>query len=599
MKKILSGNEAIALGAYEYGVQFASAYPGTPSTEILQHIKDYPGIFAEWAPNEKVALEAVVGATLTGARGLAAMKHVGLNVAADPFMTLAYTGVRGGLVIVSADDPEMHSSQNEQDNRYYGKFAQVPVLEPSDSQEAKDMVGIALELSEQFDTPVILRITTRVAHSKTPVEMTDKRNVPPVEGFKHDAIKQVMIPAHAKMRHPLVLERLAKLKDWAEHAPINIEELNDPKIGIITSGVAYEHAKEILPDASYFKLGMVYPLPEQKIKAFANKVERVLVIEELEPFLEEEIRLMGVAVEGKALFTRLGELNPERVTMGLYHAGLIDKAPAPAYESLPGASMPRPPLLCAGCSHRGINYAIKKLKGIIHSDIGCYALAVAPPLQTVDTNLCMGASISMAHGTAKVMDFIKLNDKRPVLATIGDSTFFHSGITSLLDVVYNQSNVTVVILDNRITAMTGAQDNPGTGRTLMGQPAPKVDFIELCKALGVRRVTTVDPYDLAACEKVLREEIAADEPSVIITTRPCIQLRKVNPDEILEVKEDKCIGCGLCFGLGCPAIYKGKVISQAEGKKERKQAAIDPTLCYGCTMCVQVCKSDAIGRIAK
>lgn len=596
MKKILSGNEAVARGAFESAVKVATAYPGTPSTEILQNFAQYDGVYAEWSPNEKVALEAAVGASMTGVRTLTAMKHVGLNVAADPFMTLAYTGVKGGFLLVCADDPGMHSSQNEQDNRYYARFAQIPMLEPSDSQEAKDLVGVGLDLSEQYDTPAMLRLTTRISHSKGIVEFGEVQQKTPA-GFSRDLKKLVMLPGHARLRHPLVLERVRKLQEYAETSPLNRIEWGDKKVGIIASGVAYQYVREVLPGASFLKLGLTYPLPRNLIRDFAAQVKTLLVVEELEPFLEEEIRLMGVTVAGKAFFSRLGELSPEGVAAGLTEAGVLAARADASRPPIAGASMPRPPLMCAGCSHRGLHYALKKLKGIVHSDIGCYTLACLPPLEAIETNLCMGASISMAHGTAKAIEKAGVDDRRPVFATIGDSTFYHSGITSLLDVVYNRANVNVIILDNRITAMTGAQDNPGTGRTLQGNDAPEVDLIGLVKSLGIRRVAVVDPYDLTETTRVLREEAAANEPSVIITKRPCMQLVKVDPAQAMQVDPASCIGCGVCLRLGCPAISRGEAIPTEADQKPRYRAVIDATVCAGCTLCAQVCKQAAVKRI--
>jgi len=600
-KQILAGNEAVALGAFQAGVKVASAYPGTPSTEILENFAKYEGVYAEWAPNEKVALEVAIGSAMTGVRTLFTAKHVGLNVAADPLMTLAYTGIPGGLLIICADDPGMHSSQNEQDNRYYARFAKIPMLEPSDSQEAKDMVEEALLLSEKYDSPAMLRMTTRVCHSKgiVTIDAANKADIPVAEGFKRDLKKFVMIPAFAKLRHPLVLEREEKLKEVTENTPFNRIEWGDTKVGVITNGISYHYVKEIMPDASVLKLGMTFPLPEKKIKEFAAKVDRLFVVEELEPYIEDEIRIMGLAVEGKAFFSQLDELSPDLVAAGFAKAGVLPYDLPPVAEKAPGGDMPRPPLLCAGCTHRGLFFALNKMKAIVHSDIGCYTLSVLPPLQSVDSTLCMGASISMAHGTAKAMAQVGIEDKRPVFAAIGDSTFFHSGITSLLDVIYNKGNVNVIIMDNRITAMTGGQQNPGTGLTLQMEETHAVDIVELVKALGCERVREVDPFDLEGTKAALKEEIAYEGPSVLVTKRPCIQLFRQDPNEVRTVDTDACIGCKLCLKLGCPSISQGDIIPDEEGKKERRYSMIDATTCYGCALCDQVCKSNAIVRVAK
>ncbi len=598
-KHILSGNEAVALGAYQAGIKVASAYPGTPSTEILQNFATYDGVYAEWAPNEKVALEVAIGSAMTGVRTLFTCKHVGLNVAADPLMTLAYTGIPGGLLMVCADDPGMHSSQNEQDNRYYARFAKIPMLEPSDSQEAKDMVEAGLLLSEQYDTPTLLRMTTRVCHAKG-IVATDAKNsrpIPAPEGFKRDLKKFVMIPAFAKLRHPLVLEREATLGAVSEKSPFNRMEMNDTKIGVITSGIAYQYVKEILPEASVLKLGMTYPLPSGMIREFAAKVDRLFVVEELEPYIEDEVRILGLAVEGKAFFSKLDELSPEAVAAGFAQAGVLPFDLPPVRDVAPGGEMPRPPLLCAGCPHRGLFFALNKMKAIVHSDIGCYTLSVLPPLQSIDTTLCMGASISMAHGTVKAMAQAGLEEKRPVFAAIGDSTFFHSGITSLLDVIYNKGNVNVIIMDNRITAMTGGQQNPGTGKTLQMEDTNAVDIITLVKALGCARAREIDPFDLDGTIAALKEEIAHDGPSVLVTKRPCIQLFRPDPAAVRVVDTTACNGCKMCLKLGCPSISQGAIIPDEEGKKERRYAHIDAASCYGCALCEQICKQDAIGVI--
>ncbi len=537
---------------------------------------------------------------MTGVRTLFTAKHVGLNVAADPLMTLAYTGIPGGLLMVCADDPGMHSSQNEQDNRFYARFAKIPMLEPSDSQEAKAMVAEGLRLSEAFDTPTLLRMTTRVCHSKgiVGVDADASIDVPVAEGFKRDLKKFVMIPAFAKLRHPLVLEREAKLAEVTEASAFNRIEWKDTAVGVITSGIAYQYVKEILPDASVLKIGMTFPLPRKMIAAFAAKVDRLFVVEELEPYIEDEIRIMGLAVEGKTFFPRLDELSPDVVAAGFAKAGVLPYDLPPAAQKAPGSEMPRPPLLCAGCPHRGLFFALNKMKAIVHSDIGCYTLSVLPPLQSIDSTLCMGASISMAHGTAKAMAQAKIEDKRPVFAAIGDSTFFHSGITSLLDVIYNRGNVNVIVMDNRITAMTGGQQNPGTGRTLQMEETVAVDIIELVKALGVKRAREIDPFDLEGTLAALKEEVDYDGPSVLVTRRPCIQLFRQDPQAVRVVDEAACIGCKMCLKLGCPSISQGGIIPDEEGKKERRYARIDAATCYGCTLCEQICKQDAISVMA-
>ncbi len=598
MREILSGNEAVARGAYESGVKVASAYPGTPSTEILQNLAKYEGVYAEWAPNEKVAFEVGIGASMAGVRALVAMKHVGLNVAADPFMTFAYTGVNAGFLLACADDPGMHSSQNEQDNRFFARFAMVPLFEPSDSQEAKDMVRIALEVSEEYDTPSMLRLTTRVSHAKGLVRLGKPVDLPS-RAFARDRKKFVMIPAYARIRHPLVLERVNNLKALSERTPLNRIEWGKSSVGIITSGVSYLYAKEVLPEASFLKLGMTFPLPERKIRRFASRVKRVIVIEELEPFLEEQIRAMGIPAEGKEYFPRTDEFSPEIVEEGLIKAKVIRKPRvSKSHFQVPQtASLPRPPVMCAGCPHRSLFYALNQLKGLVLSDIGCYTLSVLPPLEAIDSCICMGASISMAHGVAKAIEKAKLDEKRPVFAAIGDSTFLHSGVTSLMDVAYNKGNVKVVILDNRTTGMTGGQDHPGTGRTLQGEETNQVDIRKLAESLGIKRVRVVDPYDLHGTIQALKEEVAFQGPSVIITNRPCMMLLKFDPSLVHRVDPQLCEGCGMCLRLGCPAIVPGeKIPPKKEGGKVRYKAEIDPTLCRGCTVCQQVCKQGAISK---
>jgi len=583
MKKILSGNEAVARGAYEAGIRIAAAYPGTPSTEILETLADeYRSIYSEWSPNEKVAFEVGIGASLGGARTLVAMKHVGLNVAADPFMTFAYTGVGAGFVLVSADDPEMHSSQNEQDNRFYAKFAQIPFLEPTDSQEAKDYVIKACEISEQFDTPVMLRLTTRISHSKGIVELAEPIE-PPVEGFKRDMNKYVMIPSNAKKRHVVVSERLEKLAKYTEETDLNSIENNGSEIGIITGGIAYQYAKDNLPEADYFKIGFGFPLPVEKIRKFVDSHKVNLVVEELEPYYEEQIKAAGIKVEGKKYFSRLGELSPYKVALGLKAAGVIKEVTGASME--PAELFPRPPVLCPGCPHRGAFMALRRLGVAVTGDIGCYTLSVLPPLNIMDTCICMGASIGNAIGMEKAD-----GHKKGVVAVIGDSTFLHSGITGLLDAVYNKSNVTVVILDNRVTAMTGGQQHPATGYTLMGEETKQVDFVTLCKALGVESVREVDPYDFKGLLDVFKEEIERPGPSVVITNRACVLMPKRIMDKPYTVVAEDCNGCSACFRIGCPAIMTSTELTD----KGKPKAVIDPLLCTGCSLCAQVCKPEAI-----
>ncbi len=587
MKMLLSGNEAVARGAWEAGVKIASAYPGTPSTEILETIGMLckEDIYAEWSPNEKVAFEVAIGGSMAGARSLVCMKHVGLNVAADPFMTFAYTGVKGGFVVVSADDPSMHSSQNEQDNRYYAKFGIIPMVEPSDSQESKDLLIEAYDISEKFDTPVLFRMVTRISHSKGVVEMGDRTEHLP-EGFERDIPKYVMVPGHARLRRKVVLERLEKLKEFAETTSLNRWEEGRKDIGIITSGISYVYAKEIMPDASYLKLGLSYPLPEKKIREFAESVDRLFIIEELEPFLEEQIKAMGIHCEGKEFFTNYGELSPGEVMNGFVKAGVLSEGVEKTYD--PEQLFPRPPVLCPGCPHRGIFTALKKMKVPVTGDIGCYTLAALKPMEVMDSCICMGASVGNAIGMAQVG-----TEKKGVVAAIGDSTFLHSGITGLLDAVYNKANVVVLILDNRITAMTGGQNHPGTGVTLMGEKTYQVDFIELCKALGVEDIHTVDAYDLDASKKVLKSALAFDGPSVVITSRPCALMPAKIKDTAYAVLLDECNGCKLCFRIGCPAIFA----SEEKTEKGHPKAVIDPEQCTGCTICAQVCPKDCIIRV--
>lgn len=589
MKKLYSGNEAIARGAYESGVLLASAYPGTPSTEILENIVQYPEITSEWAPNEKVALDVAVGGAYAGVRAMAVMKHVGLNVAADSFFYASMTGIEGGLVIVNADDPAMHSSQNEQDNRRYAKFARVPCLEPSDSQEAKDMIGAAFEISEKFDTPVLFRITTRIAHSHTPIELGE-RPVDEREPQKYniDRVKYVMVPGNARKRHPIIEERTQKIAQFAEDFAYNTVEMGDTTLGIVTNGVAYTYAKEVFPQASILRLGMTYPIPEKLIRDFASKVDRLLVVEELDPFLEEEIRLMGVTVEGKSIFPVVGEFSAGTVRERALRAGLplvAGTATTSPPDEIPPLPM-RPPLLCPGCPHRGVFHITNRLKLVVNGDIGCYTLGFLPPLSALHTCGCMGASIGVAHGVSKA------GIKQKNVAVIGDSTFFHTGMPALLNAAYNKSDIVTIIMDNRTTAMTGQQENPATGLTLSGEPTLTIDFETLVRGLGIEHVTTVDSYDLEAVKAALKEALAFEGPAVVVTKRSCALLPEARKNWMpIAVNPEQCNGCGYCFRIGCPAIIKSEATDPKSG---RHLAAIDPLLCTGCEICAQVCPLDAI-----
>ena len=576
-KQLMLGNEAVARGLYEAGCRLVSSYPGTPSTEITEFAAEYcgdcPDLWCEWAPNEKVALEVAFGASLAGARAACAMKHVGLNVAADPLYTMSYTGVNGGLVLCVADDPGMHSSQNEQDSRHHAIAAKVPMLEPSDSTEAREMAMAAFSLSEEFDTPVLLRMCTRIAHSQSLVSVEDRVDVP-VKPYEKNPQKFIMAPANAIRRHPEVEARTRRLVAYAETSPLNKVEMGDTALGIICSGTCYRYVKEVFGDkASVLKLGMVNPLPENLIKDFAARVDRLVVIEELDPVIENHCRALGLSVDGKNLFPMEGEFSQNLIRRVF---GLDVREGITADEQIPV----RPPVMCAGCPHRGLFYTLSKNKVTVIGDIGCYTLGMAQPLNAVDSVLCMGASVSGVHGFNKIGG--KASEGRTV-AVIGDSTFMHSGMTGLVNIAYNASNSTVIILDNSITGMTGHQQNPTTGYNIHGDPAAKVDLEALCHAMGIDRVSVVDPYDLAACERVLTEELAAEGPGVIISRRPCVLLKSVKPKAPLTVSETDCRGCKKCMKLGCPAIHM-----------EGKRAVIDTTLCVGCGVCEQLCAFGAI-----
>ncbi len=569
-KVFLSGNEAVARGAYEAGVAVGTAYPGTPSSEISPALAMYPDVNVEWSVNEKVALEVACGSAFCGARTLVAMKHVGVNVASDPLLTLSLIGVKGGLVLVSADDPGMHSSQNEQDNRTYARFAKIPMLEPSDSQETKDFTRQAFTISEQFDTPVMLRMTTRVCHAKTIVATEEPEQLNREYSFQKDTQKFVMIPAYAKKRHVIVEERLEKLKKFSEETPLNrVEQGEDDSLGIICSSIVYQYVKEMFPKASVLKLGFSYPLCEDKIRAFCESHKEVYVIEELEPLLYHDIRAMGIEVKGKPDKFKTDELTPNRVRE-IITGEALDITP-----SAPG----RPPVMCAGCIHRGAFVTLKKMKMIVTGDIGCYTLGTLPPLSALDTCVCMGASIGAMLGMTKVLP---PEERRKVVAVIGDSTFFHSGITGLIDVVYNKGAGTVMILDNRTTAMTGQQDHPGTGMTIMSEPTASIMPEKIAEAIGVKMIKVIDPYDITAIEDALRESIETDEVSLIVLRRVCVLKDKTPKPAVAQVNPDLCVQCKQCLNIGCPAI------------STEMPPEINMHLCNGCGLCVHVCKVGAI-----
>ena len=575
-KQLMLGNKALARGLYEAGVCFISSYPGTPSTEITEEAAKYDEIYCEWAPNEKVAMESAFGACLAGRRSFCAQKHVGLNVAADPLYTMSYTGVNAGMVICVADDAGMHSSQNEQDSRHHAIAAKVPMIEPSDSTEALEFAKLAYEISEKFDTPVLIKMCTRVAHSQSLVSVSD-REVPDFP-YEKNIAKYVMMPGNAKKRHPFVEERTRKLIDYAETSPLNRVEMGGTGIGIITASTSYQYVKEVFGDSvSVLKLGMTNPLPEKLIRDFAEKVDKLYVVEELDPIIENHVKALGLSVLGKDLLPICDEFSQSLIAKAfgkeLNETTAID-------EQIPA----RPPVMCAGCPHRGLFYTLKKNNCTVLGDIGCYTLGAVPPLGAIEMTLCMGASIGAVHGFNKIRG--KESEGRTV-AVIGDSTFMHSGMTGLANVAYNQSNSTIVIVDNSITGMTGHQQNPTTGYNIKGDPAGKIDLEALCKAMGFERVRVVDPYNLEECDKVLKEELAVEAPSVIISRRPCALLKYVKHNPPLNVNRDKCVGCKSCMKIGCPAI------SMKDGK-----AAIDATLCVGCNVCSQLCPVGAFEGMA-
>ena len=576
MKQLMLGNEAVARGLYEAGCMFVSSYPGTPSTEITEAIAKYPEVYAEWAPNEKVAMEAAFGASLAGRRSFCGMKHVGLNVAADPLFTISYTGVNAGMVIGVADDAGMHSSQNEQDSRHYAKSSKIPMLEPADSAEALAFTKLAYDLSEKFDTPVIIKMCTRVSHSQSVVEPGERVEV--LKKYVKDIPKYVMMPGNAKRRHPVVEARTRALVEYAETAEINrVEQGKSNAMGFITSSTSYQYIKEVMGDQyPVMKLGMIWPLPEQKIRDFAASVEKLVIVEELDGFIESHCKNLGIDCVGKEKFSCIDELSQNKVADAL---GQAFGNGVKLEEAIP----PRPPVMCAGCPHRGLFYTLKKNKLTVLGDIGCYTLGAVAPLAAVDTVICMGASVSGIHGFSKSQNGAA--DSKTV-AVIGDSTFMHSGITGLVNMAYNESNATVIIVDNSITGMTGHQQNPTTGFNLKGDPCAKIDLETLCRAVGIKRVRVVDPYDLAQCDQAIKEELAANEPSVIISRRPCALLKYVKHKAPLAVDQDKCVGCKACMKIGCPAI------SIVDGK-----AKVDATQCVGCGVCEQLCKFGALKEV--
>lgn len=576
MKELLSGNEAIARGAYEAGVKVAVGYPGTPSTEILENVEHYKEVvYCEWAPNEKVAMEVAAGACWTGARSIVTMKHVGLNVAADPLMTLTYVGAVGGMVVISADDPGMHSSQNEQDTRHYARFAKIPVLEPADSQDARDFLVAGMDISEKFKTPVILRTTTRVAHSRSLVELGERQEHTP-QGFKKDPPHFVPIPAWVKGMHVKVEERSLALSEEASGSPLNRIEWGDRSLGIIASGIAYQYVKEVFPEASVLKLGWSYPYPDNLFREFAAEVDRLLVVEELDPFIEEHIKSLGIACEGKNLVPMVSELTP--MVLQTVRAKL-DGKPLPSFDPVPETNClpPRPPVLCPACPHRAVFAALGKFDVIVTGDIGCYSLGVSAPLNRMDTIICMGGGISVAHGMKVAQE------KKRVVGVLGDSTFFHSGITGLLDIGYNKSNPVIIVLDNRITAMTGHQDNPGSGKTLMGEPAYQASIADFAKACGIKRVFTIDPFKFEGMVTLLKESLELPEPTVIISRAPCVVNDRTALKPAKRIDPAVCKKCKMCLKIGCPAIECTDGVVR-----------INNLLCGGCSLCQQICRFGAI-----
>ena len=578
MKRLMLGNEAFARGLYEAGCSFVSSYPGTPSTEVTEFAAKYPEIYAEWAPNEKVAMESAFGASLAGKRSFCGMKHVGLNVAADPLFTISYTGVNAGMVICVADDPGMHSSQNEQDSRHYAIAAKLPMLEPSDSAEALEFTKLAFELSEKFDTPVLMKMCTRIAHCQSIVELSERQEVPD-RPYEKNIAKYIMMPGMAKKRHPVVEQRTRDLIAWAESAPINrLEDGSDKSIGIITSSTSYDYVKEVCGDRyPVLKLGMVNPLPVQLIRDFAAKVQKVIVVEELDGIIESHCCSIGIKVTGKELFGNIDELMPNIVAQKL---GIPFQSGEKLEDDIPG----RPPVMCAGCPHRGLYYILKKNNLTVLGDIGCYTLGATAPLKATDTTICMGASVSGLHGFNKAGAAGRTGK---TVAVIGDSTFMHSGITGLVNIAYNESASTVIILDNSTTGMTGHQQNPTTGFNLKGDPCTKINLEELCRSVGIRRVRVIDPYNLDQCDKAIKEEVGCGEPSVIISRRPCALLKTVKHPGPISVDNSKCIGCKACMKIGCPAI---SIVD--------RKAVIDQTQCVGCNVCAQLCRQNAIGKEA-
>ena len=594
-RRLLSGNEAIALGAWEAGVRFAAAYPGTPSTEILPALAQYAAVKAEWSSNEKVALDSVIGASFAGGRALAVMKHVGVNVASDSLMSLSYTGVGAGLVVVSADDPGAFSSQNEQDNRHYARFGKFPCLEPSDSQEAKDFTAFAFELSERFDTPVMVRSTTRVSHSKSPVEVSmpdERREWEPLPPFEPKPRKYVMIPAHARLRHPEIEERMEAIGEYAEDCPLNRVEWGDKRVGVVTDGMAYQVVREVFAGFSFLKLGMTHPLPQKMIQAFASAVDTLVVVEELDPFIEQQIRALGLEVVGKAgpaeVFPRTGELTLASVRDGALRAGLpVAATPEAPNEPAAELTIPaRPPALCPGCPHRSVFFNLRKQRLLVSGDIGCYAIGVLPPFEEMDMLISMGASIGMAHGAKQA------GCPDDIVATIGDSTFFHTGLPELANTVYNQGHACTMILDNRTTAMTGGQDHPGTGTTLQGEPGQQIDIEAVVRAMGVEDLWVVDAMDVEGVGQAIREAVAIDDrPTVVYVKGECVFVPGFQRRPVAAVDPDVCNGCSFCFRVGCPAILKSEEVDEQTG---RPKAEIDPLLCTGCTVCLQVCPRNAI-----